>query len=66
MHSFLYGLMANLTESPVIKRFDLSSRTDDLVDDVTNSTYWRIYVPQGVAGSCEGNIVFGATVGGGQ
>jgi hypothetical protein len=52
----------NLTSSPVVKRFNLPRRADDgaqYLDD-TNSTYWRIYVPIGVGGSCSGNIVFGA------
>ena len=29
-------------------------------EDERNNTYWRIYVPAGVAGDCSGNIVFGA------
>ncbi|MFH1290475.1 MAG: hypothetical protein ABIH92_03640 [Nanoarchaeota archaeon] len=56
------GLYINLSGSPVINWFDLTQRqndTDQYVDD-TNSTYWRIYVPVGVAGNCSGNIVFGA------
>ena len=32
----------------------------DAYDDAINATYWRIYVPKGVAGTCSGNIVFGA------
>jgi hypothetical protein len=53
----------NLTSSPVVKQFNLPSRQNDTGQffDDTNSTYWRIYVPIGVAGSCSGNIVFGAT-----
>ena len=51
----------NLTSSPVVKRFDLNYRQNDTDNDAFNSTYWRIYVPVGVAGSCQGNIVFGAT-----
>lgn len=51
----------NLTSSPVVKKFDLNYRQNDTEDDAINSTYWRIYVPLGVAGSCSGNIVFGAT-----
>jgi hypothetical protein len=52
----------NLTSSPVVKKFNLPRRTDDGTQylDETNSTYWRIYVPVGVGGSCSGNIVFGA------
>ncbi len=52
---------ANLTSQPVVKKLDLKQREDDNVDDAINATYWRIYVPIGVAGSCSGNIVFGAT-----
>lgn len=54
----------NLTSSSVVKKFGLSSRQNDFLSGVddTNSTYWRIYVPIGVAGNCEGNIVFGASV----
>jgi hypothetical protein len=51
----------NLTSNATIKRFELSSRQNDNFDDAINSTYWRIYVPIGVAGTCGGNIVFGAT-----
>lgn len=52
----------NLTSLTVVRKFDLSYRENDLAPftDDTNSTYWRIYVPLGVAGSCRGNIVFGA------
>jgi len=51
----------NLTGSPVVKRFNLIQRTDDIDHNAINSTYWRIYVPVGVAGTCEGKIIFGAT-----
>ena len=51
----------NLTSSPVVKKFDLNYRQNDGENEAFNSTYWRIYVPVGVAGSCQGNIVFGAT-----
>jgi hypothetical protein len=52
----------NLTGSTVVRRLDLPYRQNDVAPftDDTNSTYWRIYVPLGVAGSCRGNIVFGA------
>ncbi len=56
------GNYTNLTSSVVVKKFNLPQRLNDttqFVDD-TNSTYWRIYVPLGVAGSCSGNIIFGA------
>jgi len=51
----------NLTSSPVVKRFGLNYRQNDAENEALNSTYWRIYVPVGVAGSCSGNIVFGAS-----
>lgn len=51
----------NLTTSPTIYQFNLTSRINDAAEDTTKPTYWRIYVPKGVAGTCTGNIVFGAT-----
>ncbi len=51
----------NLTSSSVIKEFNLEHRQNDVVNDAYNQTYWRIYVPRGVAGTCQGNIIFGAT-----
>jgi len=54
-------MYTNLTNAAVIKKFSLNYRQDDSYDDAINSTYWRIYVPTGVAGTCSGNIVFGAT-----
>lgn len=55
----------NLTSAVATKRFNIAFRQNDTAAgfDDTNSTYWRIYVPIGVAGSCSGNIVFGATRG---
>ena len=55
------SLYLNLSSSPIVRRFELNSKqTDDAVLSL-NSTYWRVYVPLGVAGSCRGNIIFGAT-----
>jgi hypothetical protein len=54
-------LYINTTGSPVVKEFNLERRTNDLINDVHNETYWRIYVPTGVGGTCNGNMVFGAT-----
>ncbi len=53
----------NLTSTYTVKDFNLGSRQNDLKagTDDTNSTYWRIYVPKGVAGTCSGYIVFGAS-----
>jgi hypothetical protein len=60
--SAMEGLYFNLTSDVNVREFNLVSRTDDLNPNTTevNSTYWRIYVPPGTAGSCSGNIVFGA------
>jgi len=58
--SDIEAIYTNLTNSSVTKRFNLNYRQADNWDDATNATYWRIYVPRGVAGTCSGNIVFGA------
>jgi hypothetical protein len=52
----------NLTSAPAVKKYNLDYRQNDTVNEAINATYWRIYVPLGVAGTCQGNIVFGATV----
>jgi hypothetical protein len=54
------GAYRNLSASAKINMFNLDYRTLDNTNDVSNLTYWRIYVPLGVAGSCQGNIIFGA------
>ena len=54
------GFYENLTTTPIIKEFNLDYRQNDEENDAIEPTYWRIYVPRGVAGTCEGNIVFGA------
>jgi hypothetical protein len=58
------NLYRNLTDSPLINRFNLHFRQNDTapyIDD-TNATHWRIFVPLGVAGTCTGNLVFGAVI----
>jgi len=50
----------NLTSDSVVREFELRAREDDFQNNAFNETYWRIYVPVGVGGSCQGNIVFGA------
>ena len=50
----------NMTSTTVVRKFNLDYRRNDTLQDAMNSTYWRIYVPLGVAGSCQGNIIFGA------
>jgi hypothetical protein len=52
----------NLTSYPVVKKYDLNYRQNDTFNEAINASYWRIYVPLGVAGTCQGNIIFGATV----
>ena len=51
----------NMSTIAVIKTFQLDYRRQDSYNDASNATYWRIYAPLGVAGSCQGNIIFGAT-----
>lgn len=51
----------NLTTSPTSHEFNLNSRQNDLSNEANASTYWRIYVPQGISENCTGNIVFAAT-----
>lgn len=56
------SLYKNLTSNPQVNEFNLASRQNDsapYIDD-TNNTYWRIYAPGGIGGTCSGNIVFGA------
>jgi len=60
------GNYTNLTSSAVTKRFELNYRQNDITNEAINSTYWRIYVPKGVAGTCTGNIIFGATLASGS
>lgn len=50
----------NLTANTLVMGLNLDKRTNNNFNDVWNATYWRIYVPLGVAGSCQGNIIFGA------
>jgi hypothetical protein len=57
--SRLYYL--NLTSSPIVRQFDLNLRLNDTDNEANKSTYWRMYVPMGVGGTCQGKIVFGAT-----
>lgn len=52
----------NLSSNPVIEEFNLDFRTNDttIYTNEINNTYWRIYLPAGVGGTCSGNIVIGA------
>ncbi|MBR9706410.1 hypothetical protein GOV14_05220 [Candidatus Pacearchaeota archaeon] len=54
----------NLTSSPVLQTgFNLAYRVNDTESFASNNTYWRMYVPLDVAGTCNGSIVFGAVKG---
>ena len=55
-------LYTNLTSSPIIKELNMNPRQNDEVNEAKNDTYWRVYVPQGPAFSCQGHIVLGASV----
>lgn len=59
--SAFQSLYTSLTSDTTFKNYNLDYRKNDTFNDATNSTYWRIYVPRGVAGDCDGNIVFSAT-----
>lgn len=54
------GNYTDLTSSAFIEKFNLPKRTNNLINDIFKGTYWRIYVPKGVAGVCNGTVVFGA------
>jgi hypothetical protein len=55
----LDNVYENLSSEVKVKKFDLNYRQDDIENEATNETYWRIYVPVGVGGTCQGNIIFG-------
>ncbi|MEM4331000.1 MAG: hypothetical protein QW273_03270 [Candidatus Pacearchaeota archaeon] len=52
----------NLTSSQVVKKFELDKRRNETYNEAVKDSFWRIYIPVGVAGNCTGNIIFGATV----
>lgn len=54
------GNYTNLTSYPVTKEFNLDYRINDDLNDANKTTYWRMHIPRGVSGTCEGNIIFGA------
>lgn len=56
------AVYVNLTSegTPAIRQFDLSPREDDTINEAIKESYWRIYVPRGVAGTCNGTVIFGA------
>lgn len=53
-----YENMSNLSS---VRKFALPSRQNDAQNEAFNTTYWRIYLPQQLAGNCSGNLVIGAT-----
>jgi hypothetical protein len=61
----LYNNMINLTSSPAaaIQNFTLYQRVDENTPTFgydKNATYWRIYIPPGTTGFCNGTIRFTA------
>ncbi|MBR9705756.1 hypothetical protein GOV14_01855 [Candidatus Pacearchaeota archaeon] len=52
---------SNLSATPNINKFRLNYRQQEGMNEASNETYWRIYVPADVTGNCNGSIVFGAT-----
>jgi hypothetical protein len=59
-HQQFIGNYTNLTSNPVTRTFNLGYRKNENYNEAWNHSYWRIYVPTGVAGTCQGNIIFGA------
>jgi hypothetical protein len=49
------------TGAPSVRQFNLFKRNTTRAL-ATEPVYFRIYVPKGIAGTCEGNIEFGGTV----
>ncbi len=60
------SVYSNVSSQTAIKTFNLDYRTSEDTNEAVNSTYWRVYTPKGVAGGCNGNIVFGAFQGAGS
>ena len=59
-----YGQMVNLTGDPVlVDNFTLYQRTNDTAqDEDRNLTYWKLQVPYGTRGACNGTVTALATV----
>jgi hypothetical protein len=56
-----FGLMNQLTgASAMIPRFYVPQRTDEAIDS-TNQTYWKLFIPAGAGGICNGKILFTAS-----
>jgi len=59
-----YELMTALTTAPVtVTAFDLPKRNDTDALKAIRMTYWRISIPVGLKGVCEGNITFAVILG---
>ena len=52
----------NLTSNPTVGKFGLNNRQNDVTNDAINDTYWRVYVQKKSLGTCQGNIIIGATL----
>ena len=68
-HRYVVGIntsfdeMKNLTNQSINTNFTLSHRTNDASEGTRedkNETYWRLQIPLGVGGLCNGTIIFGA------
>jgi hypothetical protein len=57
-----FSLMANLSSRPkLIKNLVLAHRTNDYIyTNDTNKTFWKLSMPLGLRGSCNGTIIFSA------
>ena len=55
------NLYTNLTNSSIVKSFNLGYRKQSSYNEAVNSTYWRVYAPEAIQGSCSGNILIGAS-----
>jgi hypothetical protein len=60
--SALYTDMYNITNSStMIPGSTIPSRTDDNVYGISrNATYWKLQIPTGIAGTCNGTLIFSA------
>jgi hypothetical protein len=52
-----------LTDNAALVNIGIKQRQNDTTNDAINSTYWRVFVPLGTAGTCSGFVNFAAVVG---
>jgi len=45
-----------VSSNEVLEEINLDYRKNDSVTEAINPLYWRLYVPEGVAGACQGNL----------